>query len=167
MKLETGFSSRGNDISKGLGARKSMARLGKMQIRFTAAGAWKGRQDEEHSEARRVIRKSSHFPVLTSLYFDWVKIEGFLKVGVERSDIHFSMLLWYYSTKKVAGDTKRQGLLRKVMIGVSVQKMVDQEDKGEQTIVPLVVTWLERGGGRGTDTIKHPLCATKYFKVFN
>lgn len=68
-KLETGFSSRGNDISKGLDVRKSMARLGEMQIGFGVAGTWKGRQDEEHNEARQVIRNSSHFLVLTSLYF--------------------------------------------------------------------------------------------------
>lgn len=52
--------------------------------------------------------------------------------------MHFSKLLWLYSTKKVAGDTKRQGLLRKETMGVSVQKMAEKEDKGEQTIVPLV-----------------------------
>lgn len=53
------------------------------------------------------------------------------------------------------------------MVGVSVQKMAEQEEKGEQIIVPSVVVQLGGGGGRGADTIERPLCTTECLKVFN
>lgn len=56
VKVETGFPGRGSSISKGLDARKSMARLGEIQNVFTLAGAWMVRQEEEHDGAEQVIR---------------------------------------------------------------------------------------------------------------